>query len=1350
MAALNDLTKYIEEHAMKFLNIVPCLFVLIRESTSSFKESNFNVAKAVLLLFNALFANVFKPHEKVPEAYLYTPATVIASEKLADRKLSEISALCLTSICVVKDPEKIVMLAMKHISSIKSPLAHEAFLGWFETFCVDFGAATLSGSLQDVVVWILGELDINNVKVKKAAFHSIGVLYSQLGPVLEAFVKSIATSTGKLSLIDKVFTEYKYDSAVRNVDRKLSCVTISQADKSDGSSRAQDAFLSVPATDLFALLGADFLKRVNNTEGKSSWKLRKEALEEVIQEASKCSGLISTEAKAYSSLKELLIALRSRLNDSQSNLKPLAATAMENILSRVDDASQAKFGRIVFPSLVVAAMTDMKKTMRDAAMSALQAGTRRSEISGGGINVVALEVLVLSLQSELSDAALKSTGLPELLSLLKDHIKSLTDLTENKKTLSTHDELAQIIVDCLLSSKAGIRTAGEKLLEVCAMKNTIPSDKFDTVISKLLPAQQRTVRSVIPKLSKEEKDYVGAFKKVRPRSSVSARQYSSQSSLRPILPNETATLERRPSRNIEKSNTRCVDNEIDPLAICRLDPILKRERLSAFGKGDNWPDFPEEPSGEVTRLTLRKSWSLLIENASIQSLLPRNASSSMECYIEGCNLITRSINYSKSTGDSSIIEQLDLILKWAACALSSRDHTAGLRSILHVIFALFERLNDLSYKMNDIEALIILPILLDKAGTSKTPFQDMFLNIISFVTDNDIYSKKLYGSIICVKVIEKSLRSKSKSLAASQCGMCVQASALAAIGKKGLTVLSKAISTERLVENRVAYLNLFDLITGKLDGDLEKLFSLCGTSLSESAKVMIKERWSRRQTTSRHQKETSDGDNPTQSTKLRTPSKRNIPRFGDSMPEVEASQSSILAQSSSAVATESLRMRLKTYTQSNRSLPLPPSKLSQSQLSSPSVTSSSSITELLQDIENTVLHVDSGSTTNYLFTNGRHSIEILYNVLSDDTSSFSSSEFNNCLNVFSRVIEHAFGRDGEFLPIDLIGITVSALAGLTKMQRYIASISRETLVFVLGTIVNSLFDSRLDVAAKSNADNGLLKMINKLALRLATAPSRDISLTALLSLQVTAVSSDDTIFCRSPKLTRVIEKLLGKVIKDESDTNPDAMFEGIDLESILTSLDNCLQAISHARTQRQGRGEFLKPADDMTRHLMLELLKCKKDNIRLSIGRLGLENESFLSLINSCEAELGRKRIPSDSENKSLVLASLINRVGDNDGEQRTAAVAELSKFRESNQDLFESHLSHLSIHFQEFIAEQLTKHISKPAASVLDIEDRNQQICDVSQNAELCPEVQGQPSDVSVSISDLKARIEALKQDGY
>ena len=541
--------------------------------------------------------------------------------------------------------------------------------------------------------------------------------------------------------------------------------------------------------------------------------------------------------------------------------------------------------------------------------------------------------------------------------------------------------------------EAGTRAAAEKLYTVSSNNMIVPNESFDSVIGKLLPAQQRTVRSVIPKLTTEDKEFVESFKKARPRSSIPANRQSSLKSLRESSNTRpaSAVVRSRKENKEEPDSNRRLNDENNPLAMVKVDPMLKRKRLSTLGKGDLWPEFPEEPNGAVQD-ALRKSWCGLIQSSTVQTLLPTNGASSMENYIAGCDLIMKSITHSRNINDpSSIIEQLDLILKWAACALISRDHTVALRAFLAVVLALFERLHELQYIMTDNEAKIFLPYFLDKAGTVKTPFQDQFLQVLSFITSNSLYSTRQYGSHICVKVLEKSTRSKSRLLAANQIELCVQTSNLPAIGKKGLNVLGAALSNENLVENRGGYLSLFDLVLEKLDMNVEKLFSLCST-LNEKAQGMVMERHSKNTT------QTNQNNTIQPPMRLKTPSRMSSSsRISGISPRPTAPASATSIQetenltSSSAAATESLRQRFQR-SQNNNALPPPSSQHTQVQAHVHQIPQEPNIATILQEIEDTIQDNDPLSIEDVLVAK----IDQIVQAISTDPSVVDAKSYDNC------------------------------------------------------------------------------------------------------------------------------------------------------------------------------------------------------------------------------------------------------------------------------------------------------------------------------------------------------------------
>ena len=128
-------------------------------------------------------------------------------------------------------------------------------------------------------------------------------------------------------------------------------------------------------------------------------------MEDVESTVGRCVGLLDT--TKLKPLVDLLRALRERLSDSQSNLKPVAARLIGTILSVVDAPSQAKLGKVAYGPLISCAMNEQRKAMHDACMEALGVGTSLPRLEGGGPNEQALEQFVVGLVGALDESDFK-------------------------------------------------------------------------------------------------------------------------------------------------------------------------------------------------------------------------------------------------------------------------------------------------------------------------------------------------------------------------------------------------------------------------------------------------------------------------------------------------------------------------------------------------------------------------------------------------------------------------------------------------------------------------------------------------------------------------------------------------------------------------------------------------------------------------------------------------------------------------------------------------------------------------------------------------------------------------------
>lgn len=155
----------------------------------------------------------------------------------------------------------------------------------------------------------------------------------------------------------------------------------------------------------FFLLTIFFSVEQGSKDGKTAWKMRKAALEEIELAVTGCSGLIDTNASIMKDLVELMRGLRDRLSDTQINLRPIAARIVGSMLAAVERNCQAKLGKVVFAPLINIVMNDIKKPLRDASLAAIQAGVKTNELDGGGLNELALENFVGAVVTEVNEAS---------------------------------------------------------------------------------------------------------------------------------------------------------------------------------------------------------------------------------------------------------------------------------------------------------------------------------------------------------------------------------------------------------------------------------------------------------------------------------------------------------------------------------------------------------------------------------------------------------------------------------------------------------------------------------------------------------------------------------------------------------------------------------------------------------------------------------------------------------------------------------------------------------------------------------------------------------------------------------
>ena len=235
----------------------------------------------------------------------------------------------------------------------------------------------------------------------------MAVFHRHLGAPFQSLVLASTKDPSIRGQLEEIFSSHPHDPSTVNSEwAKQSLATAKRGpDNTKHSSGSDGLDFELPTFDLMSELPADCVARMGSNDGKTAWKARKAAMEDLDGVLKRCTGLLDTSSLKF--LVDLLRSLRDRLSDSQSNLKPLAARLIGVIMSATDASSQAKLGKVVYGPLINSAMNDSRAVMHDACMEALRLATSLPKAQGGGPNVQSLEPFLIGLVGELDESDFK-------------------------------------------------------------------------------------------------------------------------------------------------------------------------------------------------------------------------------------------------------------------------------------------------------------------------------------------------------------------------------------------------------------------------------------------------------------------------------------------------------------------------------------------------------------------------------------------------------------------------------------------------------------------------------------------------------------------------------------------------------------------------------------------------------------------------------------------------------------------------------------------------------------------------------------------------------------------------------
>ncbi len=683
-----------------------------------------------------------------------------------------------------------------------------------------------------IVTFATTELENStNVKLREASTKLLGMMYSRIGPPLRSMLPG-GLNASVQSALDAGFNRIGFDqSAAAALKPAREVKTGVEAPNSSGGKGGGNTF-DIPRKDIDSILQGGYLKTLGLTKGKDAWKGRKSAIEDVIA-ACKASG---HHIEANRAAAGVIKGLKERLSDSQSNLKPLAAGAIAEVMVSLPTDASPKFCRL-FHEALLGCISDNKKIMRETAISALD---RILAAHGQHIMDQFVPPLTVALGS--------AVGRTELLGWLSKHLHLI-------QPVERAAALVKPLLKCLQDKSASVRQVSEDCLASIVAAGGASPSQIHVAARDYQPATLRAMKAGLQRICdaapvtdssvhggggggrkcQESNEKICDPKEFLPRPSLKKKPLKRQlQSVGSATASETA--------GGAAAGDGGGGSPSDVEAVVALPCNMGKPRRMELERKQRWNEFAEDRR-EGAEEALKALWSPILPNRVATVLFPVNTGgfhNILEIYIEGISLLSKAL----AQDERSFIDHLDLVLRWITIRLHEKENVKVLQALLDLLVSILEMVKGHN-GLTEHEVELILPTLLDKSGMSKDRFRALVRRCVDLASDG-YPSNKNASMALAVAFATKSTRSRGYCI--EEVERILESSGLTVLGKKGVKEVARFVDA-REPEVRGPALDTLAVVYMRMDGDLHHLLKFVGDP-SPVARGLIEERM--RQADKRH------------------------------------------------------------------------------------------------------------------------------------------------------------------------------------------------------------------------------------------------------------------------------------------------------------------------------------------------------------------------------------------------------------------------------------------------------------------------------------------------------------------
>ncbi|KAI3709962.1 hypothetical protein L2E82_39732 [Cichorium intybus] len=584
-------------------------------------------------------------------------------ERVADIKTRVQAMKCLTTFAEAVGPGFIFERMFKIMKEHKNPKVLSEGLVWMVSAVEDFGVSHLK--LKDLIDFCKDTgLQSSAAATRNATIKLIGALHKFVGPDIKAFLSDV-----KPALLTAVEAEceknpFEGAAAAKKTVKASDC-------EPSGSGGGLDG---LPREDISAKITPALLKGLES----SDWKMRLESIEAVNKIVEEANKRIQPTGTA-----ELFGALRARLYDSNKNLIITTLTCISGLASAMGPPVEKSSKGIL--SDVLKCLGDNKKHMRESALAALDSWVAATH----------LDKMIPYITTCLTEAKLGAEGRKDLFDWLTRQLTGVVDFPDAIQLLRP---TAAAMTDKSVDVRKAAETFFGEIVRVCGpemvMKNSrdIQGPALAIVLERLKSHGGVPVSDVYETTKTAAPSWQAAKTKVgranghgsKPGSRAGSSRGVSAKAARPetIMSVQDINVQSQALLNVKDSNK----DERERIVVRRF----KFEELRLEQIQDLENDVTKYFREDLQRLLLSTDFKKQVVGIEmLQKALPSIA--------------------------KEIIEVLDVLLKWFVLRFCE-SNTSCLLKVLEFLPELFDTLGNENYTMNEAEASIFLPCLVEKTG----------------------------------------------------------------------------------------------------------------------------------------------------------------------------------------------------------------------------------------------------------------------------------------------------------------------------------------------------------------------------------------------------------------------------------------------------------------------------------------------------------------------------------------------------------------------------------------------------------------------------------------------------------